>query len=296
MRREAFAGLLDSRILLLDGGMGSMLIARGLVAGRAPEWWVIEHPDRIADAHRAYAEAGADVVHAVTFGANPVKLAVVGLHERAEEVNRRAVALARDACPDDTLIAGDLGPTGKFFPPMGDATEERLREVYTSQVGWLADAGVDLLSIETMYDLREAKAAVEAARTTELPVLASMTFDRRKRGFFTLVGDRVVPSLQALREAGADAVGFNCSVESAPMIDLVHEAAAGVDAPLLAQPNAGQPRPPPDGVVYDADEGQFVADLLQMVEAGARIVGGCCGTDPSFIAAARHALDSLDAA
>ncbi|MDP7114426.1 MAG: homocysteine S-methyltransferase family protein, partial [Myxococcota bacterium] len=254
------------------------------------------HPDRIADAHRAYAEAGADVVHAVTFGANPVKLAVVGLQERAEEVNRRAVALARDACPADTLIAGDVGPTGKFFPPMGDATEDRLRDVYTSQVGWLADAGVDLISIETMYDLREAKAAVEAARATELPVLASMTFDRRKRGFFTLVGDRVIPSLQALREAGADAVGFNCSLESAPMIDLVREAAAGVDAPLLAQPNAGQPRPTADGVVYDADEGQFVADLLQMVEVGARIIGGCCGTDPSFIAGARQALDSLDAA
>ena len=296
MHREAFAGLLDSRILLLDGGMGSMLIAKGLVAGRAPEWWVIEHPDRIADAHRAYAEAGADVVHAVTFGANPVKLAVVGLQERAEEVNRRAVALARDACPADTLIAGDVGPTGKFFPPMGDATEDRLRDVYTSQVGWLADAGVDLISIETMYDLREAVAAVEAARETGLPVLASMTFDRRKRGFFTLVGDRVIPSLQALREAGADAVGFNCSLESAPMIDLVREAAAGVDAPLLAQPNAGQPRPTADGVVYDADEGQFVADLLQMVEVGARIIGGCCGTDPSFIAGARQALDSLDAA
>ena len=155
---------------------------------------------------------------------------------------------------------------------------------------------MDLISIETMYDLREAEAAVEAAHASGLPVLASMTFDRRKRGFFTLVGDRVVPSLGALRRAGADAVGFNCSVESEPMIDLVREAAAGVDAPLVAQPNAGQPRPTPDGVVYDADPGQFVADLLRMVEVGARIVGSCCGTDPAFIAAARRALDSLDAA
>ncbi len=296
MRPEAFADLLDRGILLLDGGMGSMFIAAGLDAGKAPEWWVVEHPDRIADAHAAYADAGADVVHAVTFGANPVKLAAVGLDDRAEEVNRRAVEIARGAVPGDVLVAGDLGPTGKFFPPMGDATGERLRDAFDRQVGWLADAGVDLISIETMYDLREAEAAVEAAHASGLPVLASMTFDRRKRGFFTLVGDRVVPSLGALRRAGADAVGFNCSVESEPMIDLVREAAAGVDAPLVAQPNAGQPRPTPDGVVYDADPGQFVADLLRMVEVGARIVGGCCGTDPAFIAAARRALDSLDAA
>ena len=112
MRPEAFADLLDRGILLLDGGMGSMFIAAGLDAGKAPEWWVVEHPDRIADAHAAYADAGADVVHAVTFGANPVKLAAVGLDDRAEEVNRRAVEIARGAVPGDVLVAGDLGPTG----------------------------------------------------------------------------------------------------------------------------------------------------------------------------------------
>lgn len=296
MRREELTGILETRILLLDGGMGSMLIADGLTAGQAPEWWVLDHPERIARAHRAYAEAGADVIHAVTFGANAPKLEVVGLAGRDSEVNHRAVDLARESAGDGTWVAGDLGPTGKFFPPMGDATEERLEEVYRQQVGQLADAGVDLISIETMYDIREALAAVRAARQVDLPVLASMTFERRRRGFFTLVGNRVGPSLRTLGEAGADAVGFNCSVESEPMVDLVREAAAEVDLPLVAQPNAGQPRATADGVVYDADAATFVADLIRMVEAGARIVGGCCGTDPSFILAARNALDSLDAA
>lgn len=296
MRREELAGVLETRILLLDGGMGSLLIADGLTAGQAPEWWVLEHPDRISRAHRAYAEAGADVIHTVTFGANAPKLEAVGLAGRDDEVNRRAVDLARESAGDRTWVAGDLGPTGKFFPPMGDASEERLEEVYRQQVGQLADAGVDLISIETMYDVREALAAVRAAREVDLPVLASMTFERRRRGFFTLVGNRVGPSLRTLGEAGADAVGFNCSVESEPMVDLVVEAAAEVDLPLVAQPNAGQPRATADGVVYDADAATFVADLIRMVEAGARIVGGCCGTDPSFILAARNALDSLDAA
>ncbi len=226
MFREAFRALLDTRTLLLDGGMGSLLIAEGLAAGRAPEWWVIERPEPIARAHRAYVEAGADVIHAVTFGANGAKLAAVGLAEREAEVNRRAVELAREAVGEETLVAGDLGPTGKFFPPMGDATVERLEETYLRQVGLLADAGVDLFSIETMYDVREATAAVRAARTTGLPVLASMTFERRRRGFFTLVGDRVGPSLKALHEAGADAVGINCSLDSEPMVELVHQAHA----------------------------------------------------------------------
>lgn len=287
---------LAERVLLLDGGMGSLLIARGLEGGEAAEGWNLEHPDRVAAAHRAYVTAGSDVVQTNTFGGNPVKLAASGLGGRCREINATAVALARQAAGPDTLVAGDVGPTGVFLPPVGDASEELYRRAFGEQVTALAVAGVDLISIETMYDLREATAAVEAALATGLPVFASMTFEARRRGAFTLMGDALGPSLRTLAAAGADAVGLNCSVGSETMLALVRAVRAEVDRPLVAQPNAGQPRATADGVVYDADPESFARDLAAMVEAGARVVGGCCGTDPDFIRAARAALDAGSAA
>jgi 5-methyltetrahydrofolate--homocysteine methyltransferase len=292
MTPEALLARLEQRPLLLDGGMGSMLIAAGLDAGRAPEWWLFEHPENIVDAHRRYVEAGADVIHAVTFGGTEPKLAAVGLTGRCAEVAQTAVAIAREAAGGACLVAGDLGPTGKFLPPMGAATEDEFAAAFREQADALAEAGADLLSIETMYDLREARLAVSAAAATGLPVLASMTFEVRPRGHFTIMGDRLVPTLRALVDAGAHVVGFNCSVVSDQMVPMVVEAVAGVDAPIEAQPNAGAPRATTEGVVYDADPEAFVRDLLAMVDAGARVVGGCCGSDPGFIARARAALDA----
>lgn len=297
MKPEQLLERLDQRPLLLDGGMGSLLIAAGLDAGRAPEWWLFEHPDRIADAHRAYVAAGADVIHAVTFGGTEPKLAAVGLGGRCADVARAAVELAREAAAGkaatgECLVAGDMGPTGKFFPPMGVATEDELRGAFEEQATALAEAGADLLSIETMYDLREARLAVAAAAATGLPVLASMTFEVRPRGHFTIMGDRLVPALQDLADSGAHVVGFNCSAVSEQMVPMVAEAVAGLDVPVEAQPNAGAPRATTEGVVYDVDPDAFVRDLMAMVDAGARVVGGCCGSEPSFIARARAALDA----
>ncbi len=269
-----------------------MLIAAGLEAGRAPEWWDLEHSDRVEAVHRAYVEAGSDVVHTNTFGANPLRLAAGGLGGRCREVNAAAVAIARRACAGNALVAGDVGPTGHFLPPLGTATVEQLGAAFREQAAALVEAGVDLLSIETMSDLREALAAVAAARSTGLAVHASMTFEARPRGCFTIMGDPLVPSLRALVDAGAEAVGCNCSVTSAAMVAMVLEAAPLVPAPLSAQPNAGQPVVTPEGVAYDADPEAFARDLVAMVEARAALVGGCCGTTPEFIRRARAALDS----
>jgi 5-methyltetrahydrofolate--homocysteine methyltransferase len=278
------------RPLLLDGGLGSLFIAAGLPAGVSPVLWNLEHPERVAAAHRSYAEAGSDIVHTNTFGANPVKLAGSGLAGRCREVNARAVELARDACPRATLIAGDIGPTGLLLPPIGAASEAELENAFAEQASALADAGADVLSIETMYDLREALAAVRAARRTGLAVVASLTCEARKRGAFTIMGDPLVASLAALAAAGADAVGCNCSVTAEVMLGMVQEAAPRIAVPLAAQPNAGQPRVTPGGVVYDESVDDFARQLAAMVRAGARLVGGCCGTDPAFIRAARSAL------
>jgi 5-methyltetrahydrofolate--homocysteine methyltransferase len=285
---------LQRGVLLLDGGLGTMLIEMGLAPGQAPEAWVLEHPDRVREAHRRYFAAGCHLVHAVSFGGTRLKLAAAGLGARCAEINRRAIELAREVAPAGGLCAGDVGPTGLLFPPMGEAEEARLEASFREQCALLAEAGADLLSIETMYDLREALAAVRAAVATGLPVLCSMTFDAKRRGAFTMVGDPLAPSLAALRAAGAHAVGMNCSVTSGPMLAMVAEARAalGPAAAIVAQPNAGQPRPTPEGIVYDADPEAFAADLRAMAEAGAGLLGGCCGTDERFLSAARAALGS----
>jgi 5-methyltetrahydrofolate--homocysteine methyltransferase len=284
--------LARGRVVLLDGGLGSMLIAAGLEAGRAPEWWNLEHPDRVEAVHRAYFQAGSDVVHSNTFGATSLRLAAGGLAGRCREVNAAGVEIARRARSGPGLVAGDIGPTGHMLPPLGTTTVDDLRAAFREQADALAQAGVDLISIETMSDLREALAAVEAAHATGLAVHASMTFEARPRGYFTIMGDPLVASLRALVEAGADAVGCNCSVTSAAMAAMIAQAAPLVPAPLSAQPNAGMPTVTPDGVVYDASPEAFARDLAAMARAGAALVGGCCGTTPEFIRLTRAALDA----
>ncbi len=304
----SFLERLGDGVLLLDGGMGSLLIGMGLESGRASEAWTAEEPELIVEAHQAYVEAGSDVIHTNTFGATSAKLEAAGLGGRCRELNAAAVALAHRAAASvarlpasgrTTLVAGDVGPTGKLLPPVGDASEEFFREAFREQTAVLASAGADLISIETMYDVREATAAVEAARETGLPVMASMTFEARPRGHFTIMGDRIGQSLGALAAAGAAVVGMNCSAVSGEMLAMVREAAAGVpsrssgaNVPIAAQPNAGKPRATAAGVVYeDASPDGFARDLVAMVAAGARVVGGCCGTDPEYIRRARQALD-----
>lgn len=284
---------IQGRPLLLDGGLGTMLISMGLAPGQGPEAWNLEFPERVREVHRRYASAGSDVVHANTFGANPIKLAASGLEGRCRELNAIAVDLARSAS-QSVLVAGDIGPTGRFLPPMGDADEGALEEAFRSQAVALAEAGVDLLSIETMYDLREAIAAVRAAAATGLAVLCSMTFDLKKRGIFTIMGDRPGPSLAALRDAGATVVGFNCTVTSDTMVAMVDKLSADLQGlPLVMQPNAGQPRTTTEGIVYDALPDLFASDIATMVRAGVRVVGGCCGTDDGFIRAIRRSLDGM---
>ncbi len=282
------------RPLLLDGGMGSLLMTAGLERGHAPEWWNLEQPERVEGAHRGYVQAGSEIVETNTFGGSPPKLRSAGLADRCREVNARAVEIARRAARGSVLVAGDVGPTGLMLPPVGGASVEEMREAFDEQAAARAGAGADLISVETMYDLREALAAVEAARKTGLAVLASMTFEQRKRGYFTIMGDQLDRSLAALADAGADAVGFNCSVTAQVMVGMVSQAVGSLAVPIVAQPNAGDPQVTPEGTVYRETPGAFADGLVAMVRAGARLVGGCCGTTPEFILHARVALDAVD--
>ena len=274
--------------LLLDGGLGSMLIARGLPPGDPPDRWSLERPEEVRTVHRAYVEAGSEAVHANTFGGNAARLSRYGLAEQVEEVNRAAVRLARSAGP--RYVIGDVGPTGEHLPPVGRGDPAAWRRHFLEQGRILAHAGIDAFHVETMTDLREALIALEALREAApgTPVLVSLTFERKKRGFFTIMGDPAAPSLTRLREAGAAAVGANCSITSRDMRDLAAEALASTDAPLVLQPNAGNPERTPGGIRYAQDPEEFAADMASLLPHSRVVaVGGCCGTDPRFIAALR---------
>lgn len=281
--------LREGPCLLLDGGLGSMLLARGLRPGDAPDRMTLEQPETVTAVHTEYVEAGSDAVHANTFGANPVRLAHFGLADRCRELNERAVALARSARPG--FLIADIGPTGEYLPPVGSGDLNRWKDAFRTQAEALIAAGIDAVHLETLSDFREAETALDAVRELdpELPVLASLTFERKKRGFFTIMGDPLVAAMNRLAERGATGVGANCSITTGDMRDLAREAVAGVTAPLVFQPNAGQPIPG-EIVTYDQSPEDFAAGMLPVVQEGAAAVGGCCGTDPRFIRELRRLM------
>ena len=276
--------------LLLDGGLGSMLIARGLAVGEAPEVWNRTRPDDVAAVHRAYVEAGSDVVHANCFGGNATRLGAHSLGAELSALNGAAVALARSAGP--RFVLADVGPTGEYLPPVGKGELGAWRSVYLEQARALAESQGDGFHIETMSDLREALCALEALHEVapDVPVLASLTFERRRRGFFTVMGDPLGASLRRLAEAGAAAVGANCTLTSADVRDLCAEARAATDAPLVVQPNAGTPQLVDGQLRYAQDPERFAEDMAALPALGVAAIGGCCGTDPRFIAALSRRL------
>ncbi len=291
--RKDFAALLRERVILLDGGMGSALIARGLESGSCPELWNLERPRDVAEIHAAFVRAGSDVVQTNTFGGHPSLLDRHGLGERTEEIHRAAARIAREAAGEECLVAGNLGPSGLLLPPVGDADPDLLEEGFARQVAALEEGGVDYVSVETMMDLREALCAVRAARRAgRLPVTACMTFDRKKRGFFTMMGDEPGECMRALADEGAIAVGANCSLGSEAMIELCPRLVADAPVPVIVKPNAGLPETEAGRPVYRQDPHDFARDGAALVRHGASAVGGCCGTDGRFIAALKTALES----
>ena len=279
--------LVKSRVVLFDGAMGTELMARGLPQGASPEAWTIERPDLVREVHEAYFAAGSDVVSTNTFGASPIKLAGHGLERRAHELNRAAALLARDAAPAGRYVAGSMGPTGKFLKPQGDYAEEEFSAAFAEQARGLADGGADVLIIETQYDLREALAALRGARSaTALPVFVTMTFNAFPRGYFTLMGDTVARAAAELERNGAQAVGANCTLNSEQMVGCVRAIRQATTLPVIAQANAGQPIIGEDGRVrYSQGLDDYVRFVPEIIRAGAGFIGGCCGTNPSYIRA-----------
>jgi len=276
--------LLQKRRVLLDGGFGTMLISMGLDKGQASESWNLEHPEKIKHIHQAYFKAGSDVVVTNTFGGTKLKLSSKGLGEKVLEINRIAARLALEVCPKHGYVAGDIGPIGKFLKPMGEYIWEDFYQAFYQQAKALAEGGVHFIFIQTMYSLEEAKAAAKAAKdATNLPVFCTMTFNKTKKGFFTLMGESVEFCMSELEKAGASAVGANCTLIIEEMVELAPFLRKATQLPVIVQPNAGKPTLKNGKTAYTTSAEGFVSFMPALIEAGANAIGGCCGTDPSFI-------------
>lgn len=282
---------LKERPLLFDGAMGTMLMKAGKVALKTPILLNLDEPDLVTDIHRQYYAAGTDVVITNTFGGSPLKLVADGLEEQMAALNRAAVKLARQACPDGKYVAGDIGPSGKMLKPLGDAAPEDVQASFFFQAEVLIEGGVDLIIIETMFSLEEALAAVQGVKKAgDILLLASMTYTKTPNGFFTMMGETVSQCTTALEEAGADMTGANCTLNSTDTIDLTKELRAATDRPILIQPNAGKPVTSEGVTYYEQTPAEFAADARKIHAAGADMIGGCCGTTPEFIKAVKEVL------
>jgi len=291
---HAILELAKRRTVIFDGAMGTMLMAAGLEAGECPELWNIEKPSLVTGIHRKYYEAGSDVVHTNTFGGNAIKLADKGSSDRMEAINVEAAKLARLACPAGKFVAGDIGPTGKLIKPVGVLAIEDAEEAFFRQAQALIKGGVDLISIETMFSLEEALAALRAVkRLGDIPVVTALTFNRTKKGFFTIMGEGVTQAVAIFEKEGSDVIASNCSLGSRDMIDLTKELRAATRKPLLIQPNAGKPVTQKGVTSYQQTPAEFAQDGKEIKNSGADMIGGCCGTNPEFIRALAEALGNL---
>ena len=277
--------LVKERVILLDGGMGTELIKQGFPQGECPESWNVEKPDIVKKIHLSYFNAGSDVVLTNSFGGNKIKLASQGLEDKCHELNYAAAQLVNDVKPEGKFAAGSMGPTGKFLKPQGEYTEEEFEEAYAVQDKALTEGGVDFLLIETQYDLKEALCALRGARkSSNLPVFVTMTFNRNPRGYFTIMGNSVAQCVEELEAQKVPAIGTNCTLNSADMVDLMKIMRDATPLPLIAQANAGQPSLSSDGKVsYSQEIEDYIKYIPQMIKNGANIIGGCCGTDPGYI-------------
>ena len=282
MTKQEFRELADERILILDGATGSNLIKRGMPRDACTEAWVCEHAKVLQDLQREYVESGSDIVYAPTFSANRIKLWEHGLLDRIEELNRELVRISKEAVGEKVLVAGDVTMTGAQLEPLGDLSFNGLVDIYKEQIAYLADAGVDLLVVETMLSLQETRAAVLAAHEVcDLPIMATLSFNEQGR---TLYGVAAKSAIVVLQGMGVDAVGVNCSAGPDKLISVIEEMKKYAAVPIIAKPNAGMPKLMADGnTAYDMGPEEFAGCMEQILTAGAGIVGGCCGSTPEFI-------------
>ncbi len=286
--------LATGQVLVADGAWGTMLHAKGMGPADCPEEWNVSHPDAVRAVAGDYAGAGADLVLTNSFGGSRPKLEKMGLADRVVEFNAAAAANSL-AGAAGAIVGASIGPTGEFMEPLGTITATDMETIFAEQIGALVGAGVRVVCVETMSALEEACCAVRAAKAiaADIDVSASMTFEHSPTGYHTMMGVTPEQAAIALREAGADVIGSNCGNGIDAMIPIAAQMRAVTDAPLLFNANAGMPEIVDGQTVFRMGPEAMAARVAQLVEAGASIVGGCCGTTPAHIAAIRAAVDAL---
>jgi 5-methyltetrahydrofolate--homocysteine methyltransferase len=278
--------------LLLDGAMGTMLFAAGLESGDPPEMWNVLYPERVRAVHRAYIEAGSRIILTNTFGGTQFRLKLHNLQDRVAELNRAAAENARKAAenaPHPIIVAGSMGPTGELLNPMGNMSFEAAKAAFAEQAAALTEGGVDVLWIETMSDLNEAKAAVEGARSaSDLPITVTMSFDTNGR---TMMGVTALQTLETVQSWGVFGVGGNCGNTLVETYNALHAMnGANPQVALIAKPNAGIPRWVGSELVYDGTPEIMAEYARRMYSVGAKLIGACCGSTPEHIRAMSAAL------
>lgn len=277
MTKQEFRQLVKKGPVILDGATGSNLMKAGMPRGVCTEKWVCENPEPLTRLQQAYKKAGSQVVYASTFSANRISLENYGLENQVRELNTALVAISRNAVGKNVLVAGDLTTTGKQ-----EISYEKLLEAYKEQILALMEAGADLLVAETMMGITECMAVLDAAASVcELPVMCTLTVESDGSLFF---GGNIYEAVETLAEMGADAVGINCSTGPDQLLSVVENMRKKVSIPLIVKPNAGMPVIDEKGnPVYSMEAEDFAHHMKRLVEAGADIVGGCCGTAPEYI-------------
>lgn len=288
MTKEEFQKL-TTRPVLLDGATGSNLMAQGMPRGVCTETWVMEHKDIIFHLQKAYIEAGSQIIYAPTFGGNRMNLRMHQVENRIEEINRTLMAYSKEAAQGQAYVAGDITTSGKIPGADPSYTYETAFEMYQEQIGILCDAGADCIIAETMISIEETLAAVDAASTVcDLPILCSMTVEADGSIFG---GGNALEAAAALESAGASAVGVNCSVGPDQLVSIIRNLKETVSVPIIAKPNAGMPVINDHGeAVYHMSPEDFARHMKVLVENGAVLIGGCCGTTPAFIRETAHLL------
>ncbi|AQQ08917.1 Bifunctional homocysteine S-methyltransferase/5,10-methylenetetrahydrofolate reductase [Sedimentisphaera cyanobacteriorum] len=291
MSRKKISEIAKTRTLVSDGAWGTYLQRKGLEPGECPEKWNLDKPDEVLDIAQSYANAGADMIGANSFGGSKLKLEHYGLSDKCFEINKAAAEISRKAAGEDKWVLGSLGPCGKMLL-MGDVTEEQMYESFAEQVKGLEAGGADAICVETMSDVQEASLAVKAAKDhTECEVICTLTYEQTTGGEYrTMMGIDPQAGTKAAIEADADIVGTNCGNGFERMIDIVKQIKTVCgDMPILIHANAGLPENV-DGVDVFPDTPEFMASLVKdITKAGANVVGGCCGTTPEHISAIAQA-------
>ena len=289
MARIGLRKRISEGLFLLDGAMGTELIARGIEAGKCNDYLNVESPDIVSDIHRAYIEAGSDAVLTNTFGANKYALGLHGFAEMVEKINTTGARIARRAAGEEKYVLGDIGPSGDFLEPLGPLKAGELKAAFAEQAQSLLAGGVDGFIIETMTALDEVQIAIEAVKSiSDLPVFVSLSYDPAGEKFRTMMGIAPADAADKLLPLGIDAIGFNCgslSMEQYVSLAQIYVSETKGEVAILAEPNAGKPELVDDQVIYKVSSKDFASSAEKIHLAGVNIIGGCCGTTPEHIEA-----------